>query len=670
MAIDITPIIIAGQSNSGRNNSDVDIIAENGYAYNFNIQTEVLTDINFSHKKSTILQGFIKENYARGINTKYCVGQVAFGGTPLLPNINVGEEDWSPTGTLRIQAVDYINDMVTALQNAGFNVVKIIVVWCQGEQDAGYVGNGDYTQQEHYDAQPILFDYFKSNANVDEIIISKLGALTTDIDSPGWPEIRANQDGIAAERNDVTIGFSEAKQFINRNDGMADTIHYTEISDDRIGREISYAVVAEEPIYRETKYTEVLTLPNTVGYYKFPGDGSNEITNKLPAMSFFGSANANNLSTLITSNGEEKMFESTDNTGYATLSPSPIAPVGYNEFALPFWLYIDEDWDEGNVILISDAEPAPAKAGIELRIVGRLLQFEFKEANGNSTHSGSTNMATLKGQWVNVVPRYDGFNKILTLNGVEEINVEDKFDPSSIDMFIGVNSALGGGSNTGLKIDMLRIADRFADDSYISPLLLEPGEYNTENTPVTPDAPVITNEDNDTNTIILTHTGDLEVRIKDGDWNDTTSPYQVDYTIYNRYEIGEIEFRVKAEGVNPASDIVSNSIVFTECDQVDYTDVVYCSNDLNGIDTTSIAVKLWSKIVQYKSNVVIRTEDLTFTPDSETGKVVMSLPDTESMVGDHEYRFDFGNNAWYFAQVPKSDTPIVFWDLNPTKNEG
>lgn len=182
-------------------------------------------------------------------------------------------------------------------------------------------------------------------------------------------------------------------------------------------------------------------------------------------------------------------------------------------------------------------------------------------------------------------------------------------------------------------------------------------------------APQLT-EDNDTNLITIDPTENIEVNVKGGGWNDTASPYLVTYETESRYEIGEIEFRVKAEGVNPPSEITANSIAFTECDTVDYTEVVYCSNDLGGVDTTTITVKLWSKIVQYKNNVVIRSEELKFTPDSETGKVVMLLPDTDSMVGKHEYRFDFGNNAWYFARVPKSTTPITFWDLNPTKNEG
>jgi len=105
-------------------------------------------------------------------------------------------------------------------------------------------------------------------------------------------------------------------------------------------------------------------------------------------------------------------------------------------------------------------------------------------------------------------------------------------------------------------------------------------------------------------------------------------------------------------------------------DEIDYTEVVYYSSDLSGVDETNITVKLWSKIVQYKTTTVIRSEDLTFTPDPTTGKVSMFLPDTDDMVGKHEYRFDFGNNAWYFAKVPKSTTPITFWELNPTKNEG
>ncbi len=101
--------------------------------------------------------------------------------------------------------------------------------------------------------------------------------------------------------------------------------------------------------------------------------------------------------------------------------------------------------------------------------------------------------------------------------------------------------------------------------------------YNTiEYGGIKPATPVITEEDNDTNTFAWTATGDVEMQLKSGGWNDVTSPYDVGY---NDYAIGEIEIRVKAEGINPASDIASNTIEFTARDTENYSTRTVYSRD-------------------------------------------------------------------------------------------
>ena len=184
--------------------------------------------------------------------------------------------------------------------------------------------------------------------------------------------------------------------------------------------------------------------------------------------------------------------------------------------------------------------------------------------------------------------------------------------------------------------------------------------------PIIRTPPVIADEDNDNNTITLTHTGSLEVSLKGGAYKDAISPYQVEFTeIVTEYIAGDIVFRVKAEGVNPVSNTVSNEEIFTEENQIDYIDIVLYSKDLDGIDTTEVKVKLINDSVKYKNNVVLRSETLTYTPDATTGKVTMQLPDTDNMEDSSSqyYVVQFTDSA-YKIQVPNV-SPVDFWDLNP-----
>jgi hypothetical protein len=90
-----------------------------------------------------------------------------------------------------------------------------------------------------------------------------------------------------------------------------------------------------------------------------------------------------------------------------------------------------------------------------------------------------------------------------------------------------------------------------------------PEAANEENYPavVTPDTPVITDQDDNTNTITFTAVGDTEANLKGAGWNDATSPLDVGNV---SYAIGEIEIRVKSDGVNPPSLSALNTIPFTQ----------------------------------------------------------------------------------------------------------
>jgi hypothetical protein len=221
--------------------------------------------------------------------------------------------------------------------------------------------------------------------------------------------------------------------------------------------------------------------------------------------------------------------------------------------------------------------------------------------------------------------------------------------------------------NNGLTTTHGRFYNRAITSSEVTELYNEPALYDDANTPVVPPAPIIPNggEDNDTNTITLTPSTGLEVRRKGGDWSDTTSPYTVTYELESRYEIGEIEFRVKAEGINPESDITANTIAFTEADQIEKCTVTLFAQDLLGVNTDVVKVRLFTNTAKYKSNIIEIAEVKELTPDTITGKIEVSLTETDNMEDGAKYIWDFGCQS-YITNVPNVGT-ISFWNTDYQK---
>ena len=104
-------------------------------------------------------------------------------------------------------------------------------------------------------------------------------------------------------------------------------------------------------------------------------------------------------------------------------------------------------------------------------------------------------------------------------------------------------------------------------------------------------------------------------------------------------------------------------------DVIDYVTISVYGNYFTGvIDEDTIKVTLTDGIVKYKSNVYLRSFKEEYTPDATTGKVTMTLPDTDNMDGKVYYIFDFGNGVKYRSKVPYSATEVDFWDLPLERN--
>jgi hypothetical protein len=217
-----------------------------------------------------------------------------------------------------------------------------------------------------------------------------------------------------------------------------------------------------------------------------------------------------------------------------------------------------------------------------------------------------------------------------------------------------VNTYTSSNSDVGKTITCEVTATNLTNEA--SSVLVNVLAYNTP-------APIITEENNDTNTFAWTATGNVEINLKSAGWLDAVSPFDVGY---NDYAIGEIEIRVKAEGINPVSAVASNTIAFTAADQINICKVYMYVKDLLGADTDVVKVKQVPCSVKYKEQTTVVSQVITATPNVTTGYVEFDLIETANMTGG-QYLIDFGCSAYKF-QVP-NQAEANFWDLSPVASD-
>jgi hypothetical protein len=125
----------------------------------------------------------------------------------------------------------------------------------------------------------------------------------------------------------------------------------------------------------------------------------------------------------------------------------------------------------------------------------------------------------------------------------------------------------------------------------------------------TPPPPIITNQDNDLNILEFTATGDVEFRVSEGTWFAQTSPYYVGNV---DQPVGSIELRVKADGSDTESSIVSNTIAFEKEEPA--TSIVLCRTS----DNRSFSIDK----ATFSSMTTKEVSDFLAAPDTDFHSVI------------------------------------------------
>lgn len=129
-------------------------------------------------------------------------------------------------------AKSQIDKAIAAAEAAGFNIVKKVVLWVQGEQDAA----ANATAADYTPRLVALIDRFVADYSIDAFLIAALGVASASPPA-SWAAIRTGQSNAAAARSSVaTVAFTDTPNFFAAGKNIAgDPLHYTQQGYNELG---------------------------------------------------------------------------------------------------------------------------------------------------------------------------------------------------------------------------------------------------------------------------------------------------------------------------------------------------------------------------------------------------------------------------------------------------
>jgi hypothetical protein len=577
----------------------------------------------------------------------------AYGSSSLQDNDN--PNNWSENGNYRYEAMKIWAYAINYFRSSpNFIVEESLTIWIQGEQDANI--NAPTYKQE----QISLGEYYEA-CGAGKTYINFIGRNTDELLDPGYDNINDLQHESVAESTSLLSGFDLTWKFVAWK-WMNDSVHI-EVQ----GKELSGRRNAEITNNAEDKYkittvtTEIAANDNMSAFIQQDVDGVNAVNSGFAPSLVDGA--------ILDVNSSASLYgKGLSIDGIGAYQKIDGAANRFDTYTASAWIRLTETASSADDVFWAD---------LATQVSGHYFTTKNKPkivVNGVSAQSGIFENNLVGTGWFRFTYSvwFDGaiptvkfwLNEVvdseLTIAAGSGFTEWTKGTSDSFYIGAAIESDIPIWSTPSAKfeVDDFRLYERVLSDDEVA-ILADSALYDFLNTPVTPAAPVITNQSNDDNLFEWTATGDVEMNLKGVGYNDAVSPFDVGY---NDYAIGEIEIRVKAEGINPASIVASNTIEFTARDQENICKVSMYVRDLLGADTEVVRLKQRPDSVKYKTNVTSVSEIIEKTPDGITGYVEFDLTETENMV-DGEYLIDFGTTSYTF-QVP-DQAEAIFWDLNP-----
>jgi hypothetical protein len=679
LAIGLDILNLMGQSQASGTTNGTSIPEADGLSWENELALDWATQAN-QNDKSSFTPAFMITNKSISGNTTISVA-TAVGGTPLQDIPELGGSNWANTGDLRYASIKELLPCIHYFrQNLGYKIKSVVGFFAGGETDVGQYTAGNTSTVAGYKTQLIsLADYCYESAGVEIVSIASLGYTVTGTNNVDFDLFRTDaQYEAVAESSRLELGFDGSRFFVEQG-RMEDDVHWQQQGLNEWGQraaEVRNGITTPLPAI-DVPTTEFLPTANITVINQFDADESNAaianealLTGEQPTLE--GGAVLSNSATPFDW-GKGLVIDGLG--GHLKYATSPDKTDSKTYF---YRLKIDNYFAKINNALCGDMYGFSGPSGT--RHAGHCITgfVEFEDIGiwiNNKAKSLNIPSELIVGQdWVDFCYTIDFTGTIPTaqgfVNGIgygevtldESSGIPDNWNPPINEFTIGACTSKGG--DYGELVNAFDVDDfresNIVDVQAIADFTSTKDVYNLVNTPITPDAPEITNEDNDNDIFEFLPATGTQVSTNIGvDWFDQESPYHV-----GKVDIpaGDLQVRVKAEGINPDSAPTPSTIDFTAATQIDRTNIFTYASDLNiPLENVVLNIRLVNPVVQYKDSPMY-SENIQADPD-ENGKITFSLPDTDSMTTDEYYIIDFGRGVRSKTQVNKTTEEVNLLNL-------
>lgn len=221
--------IIVGQSNAeGRGNSAQSPAVTNGAYISGSTITPTLADPVGGASTGSMWPAFANEWFAQTGRWPAFVEQ-ATGGTALIPD--QAGSNWSPSGTLRGNAVTAANQAIAAIAaSTSFAPSNVYFVWSQGEQEAETINGTTITGTIYEQALEDLAAYFKAQVpSMAQMFVIRTGSRNDRASAANWAAIRAAQENACNDSANLRMVYRGTYSFpADARALMSDSVHYSQ----------------------------------------------------------------------------------------------------------------------------------------------------------------------------------------------------------------------------------------------------------------------------------------------------------------------------------------------------------------------------------------------------------------------------------------------------------
>lgn len=222
---------VGGQSNAagrGTSANSPDPLAGNAVEYVNDTDTIVdpLDDPVGSADTGSAWPKFCVDYYAnRGVSI--AITERASGGTAQAEEIAGVDPHWDNGGGLSSELITYINNAITALENAGHTVNFRGILWHQGERDAQEIDNNNHNKTDYKTALEDMIERYRTEfGDQMPFWIFELGHENTG-DTTGYQTVREAQQEVVVQQPYTYMVSDRQKEFPELG-YMTDSVHYNQ----------------------------------------------------------------------------------------------------------------------------------------------------------------------------------------------------------------------------------------------------------------------------------------------------------------------------------------------------------------------------------------------------------------------------------------------------------